>query len=268
MEPSLSQIIEAIIFVSDQPVTLTFLGQVLKQATSDGSDHEQDRGDEDMEETDDAGPSKAELEAALQELIEKYRDNRYPFEVKQVSGGYQFYTKRAYYPYVKKAVVNKNRRKLTRSALETLSIVAYRQPITKAEVEFVRGVNCDYALQKLLEKNLVSIVGRADAPGRPLLYATSSFFMEYFGMADMTELPKLKEFADMEEDHLDQFRQKQQEDQNETTEEGEETVLEEPGSGGATEEEAAPQGVAEAVEPDAGEAEEASGGETGTERPG
>lgn len=248
MEPALQQIIESIIFVSDQPVKATFLRQVLSQS-SHSSDHEEGEDDEET-----GGPSLKEVQAALDGLINKYQDIRYPFEVKQVSGGYQFYTKRAFYPFVKKAVVNKNKRRLTRSALETLSIIAYRQPITKAEVEFIRGVNCDYSIQKLLEKNLASIVGRADAPGRPLLYSTSPFFMEYFGISDMGEMPKLKEFTELEEDQMDQFRLQKQENHEETTEGEESGVLEKDDGRGEDSEEASSQGVEEAIGGNEGEA--------------
>lgn len=238
MQPPLSLIIEAIIFVSDQPVKIAFLQDVLQPETT----AEQAEGEDQAL----PGPSEEEIRKALQALEAKYQDARYPFEIRPVAGGYQFYTKRDLYPYVKKAVVNKNQKRLSRSALETVSIIAYRQPITKAEVEFIRGVNCDYAIQKLLEKKLISIVGRADAPGRPLLYATSPFFMEYFGMSDLSDLPKLKEFADMEEDHLDKFRQ-QQEEAHETESGEEEAVLAgDEGAGQAEAESPAEEGVAEA----------------------
>lgn len=251
MEPALDQIIESIIFVSDQPVTAKFLRQVLTQKEGSTKESEENQDEKSTE-----GPTTKEIEAALQTLLTKYQDIAYPFEVKKVSGGYQFYTKRAFYPFVRKAVVNKNRRKLTRSALETLSIVAYKQPITKAEVEFIRGVNCDYSIQKLLEKNLLSIIGRADAPGRPLLYSTSPFFMEYFGIADMTELPKLKEFQELQEDKMDEFRQPTQHEQDETTQGEEKAVLEGDEPGGEAAEAEATQSVAEAVGSDEGEAEQ------------
>lgn len=243
MQPALSQMLEAIIFVSDQPVQAAFLLKVVtgKTEATETDDPEASSDSQPLAEAELKGnnteaeipaPDPAvesvtmeEVEAALADLLLKYQDIRYPFEIRKVAGGYQFYTKRQYYPYVRKAVVNKNQRRLSRAALETLSIVAYRQPITKAEVEFIRGVNCDYAIQKLLEKNLVSITGRADAPGRPLLYSTSPFFMEYFGISDISDLPKLKEFADMEEDQMNLFRQTQPQDPHET-ETGKEAILE------------------------------------------
>ncbi len=249
MQPSLSQIIEAIIFVSEQPVQVNFLQQVLREGDSEA--HADTNGADASQDLQTSGPTQEEIEAALVELEKKYQDLRYPFEIKKVAGGYQFYTKRIYYPYLRKAVVNKHQRKLTRSALETLAIIAYRQPITKTEVEFIRGVNCDYATQKLLEKNLISIVGRADAPGRPLLYGTSPFFMEYFGIADLSDLPKLKEFADLEEDQMDQFRRPQSLDNEKTGEE--EPLLERGAAAREGAEEAATQDFEEAVSGSEGE---------------
>ncbi|MEM0998495.1 MAG: SMC-Scp complex subunit ScpB [Bacteroidota bacterium] len=140
------------------------------------------------------------LEAALQAIQEKLRGEAFVFELRQIDGGYQMYTKAKYYPYVRHAAVVKNQKRLSRAALETLSIIAYKQPITKTEIEFIRGVNCDYTVRSLLDKNLVDIRGRADAPGRPLLYGTSSYFMEYFGINAISELPKLTEIkADAQE---------------------------------------------------------------------
>ncbi|MEL6670922.1 MAG: SMC-Scp complex subunit ScpB [Bacteroidota bacterium] len=257
MEPPLSQIVEAIIFTADQPVKLPFIQDVLKQGKAQengASDTEPVEAPKEGEEKKkqkaakkDDPFSKKKLEALLEELIEKYQDPQHPFEIRKIAEGYQFFTKRNLYPYVRNAVLNKNKKRLSRSAVETLSIVAYRQPITKAEVEFIRGVSCDYAMQKLLEKKLLSIVGRAEAPGRPLLYATSPFFMEYFGLADMTDLPKLKEFDELEDEHLERFKQHQEaakekpeeDHEQEETGETEAGVLEGSGAGAeATQEEA------------------------------
>lgn len=199
MQPALLQIVEAIIFVAEQPVTVPFLLEAINGAK-----------DATPGEVEVLGPVEAEaVQAALDALLTKYHHSDTPFEVRKVAGGYQFFTKQPYYPYVRQAVVHKNQKRLSRAALETLAIVAYRQPITKAEIEFIRGVNCDYALQKLLDKQLLSITGRADAPGRPLLYGTSPFFMQYFGLDDLGDLPKLKEFETLAEDHLEEFRQHQ-----------------------------------------------------------
>jgi segregation and condensation protein B len=129
----------------------------------------------------------------------RYHSKDYAFELRAVGGGYQFYSKTEFAPFVRSLLVIRENKKLSRAALETLSIVAYRQPITKAEIEYIRGVNCDYAMQKLLEKQLVEPAGRADLPGKPLLYRTTHFFFEYFGINSIEDLPKLKEFKTDEE---------------------------------------------------------------------
>ena len=207
MHENLSNIVEAIIFASEQPVKRQFILAVLnneKVVSLEGKSSDEEAAADPMPTV-----SEEELAAVMQELVKKYQSEVYPFEIKEIAEGFQFFTKRAYYPYIKKASLTKNQKRLTRAALETLAIIAYRQPITKSEMEFIRGVNCDYAVQKLLDKQLVSIVGRAEAPGRPLLYSTSPFFMQYFGIRDMSDLPKLKEFEELAEDHMDRFKQHQ-----------------------------------------------------------
>jgi segregation and condensation protein B len=113
----------------------------------------------------------------------------------EIAGGYQFLSKGAYHPTIGVFLRQTTNKRLSRSALETLSIVAYKQPVTKSELEKIRGVSCDYAMQKLLEKELVIIMGRSDGPGKPLLYGTSTKFMDYFGISSMEDLPKPKEFS-------------------------------------------------------------------------
>ncbi|MEO0899350.1 MAG: SMC-Scp complex subunit ScpB [Bacteroidota bacterium] len=206
---NLSNIVEAIIFVSDQPVSVAALKEVLMREQEELLEVKVRDEESGEEEFIDMAGLEGQLEKILDQLVLKYDSPQYPFEIKAVGGGYQFLTKRDTYKFVKQAILQKNKKRLSRAALETLSIIAYRQPITKAEIEFIRGVNCDYAMQKLLERKLVSIVGRADSPGRPLLYATSPFFMQYFGIKDVTELPKLKEFEEMAEDHMELFKQHQ-----------------------------------------------------------
>ncbi|MFM2377208.1 MAG: SMC-Scp complex subunit ScpB [Bacteroidota bacterium] len=133
------------------------------------------------------------LADALSQIMLKYRDDLFVFELRQIDGGYQFFTKKDYYPFVKHAALAKSTRRMSRASLETLSIIAYKQPITKTEIEHIRGVNCDYAVSKLLEKNLIEIRGRAEVAGRPLIYGTTAFFMEYFALNDLKDLPRLDE---------------------------------------------------------------------------
>lgn len=132
------------------------------------------------------------VEEVLEEIMAHYRQGPYPFEVVNLAGGYRFLTKPECRQAVELHLKEQARRKLSASALETLSIIAYRQPITKAEVEQVRGVNCDYAILKLLERNLVAITGRKEAPGRPVIYQTTPRFLEHIGVSSLADLPPVR----------------------------------------------------------------------------
>lgn len=134
-----------------------------------------------------------DISTALNNLEEKYSSEAYAFQVYHIGGGYQFMTKPAYQASISILLKQQSKKRLSTSALETLSIIAYKQPVTKSQMEQVRGVNCDYAVQKLLEKELIEIKGKSEGIGRPLLYGTSDRFMEYFGINSLKELPTLKD---------------------------------------------------------------------------
>lgn len=136
---------------------------------------------------------------AIERIDIKYKQDEFSFELNHTGGGYQFLTKPAYQASIGIMLKQQSRRRLSTSALETLSIIAYKQPVTKNDVEGIRGVNCDYAVQKLLEKGLVEIKGKSEAIGRPLLYGTSDRFMEYFGINNLNELPTPKDFSHEDE---------------------------------------------------------------------
>lgn len=136
-----------------------------------------------------------DIAGALQRLEEKYTAEEYSFQLYKAGGGYQFLTKPAYQASIGIMLKQQSKKRLSTSAMETLSIIAYKQPISKTEIENIRGVNCDYAVQKLLDKNLIEITGKADTIGRPMLYGTTPKFMEYFGINDLNELPVPKEFT-------------------------------------------------------------------------
>jgi segregation and condensation protein B len=135
-----------------------------------------------------------DIDLAINELTEKYKSEEYSFELIKSGGGYQFLTKPAYQLSIGILLKQKSKKRLSTSALEAISIIAYKQPVTKSEVEQIRGVNSDYAIQKLLEKQLIEIKGKSDGVGKPLLYGTSQKFMEYFGINDIKELPLPKDF--------------------------------------------------------------------------
>lgn len=170
----LEQHIEALIFASEKPVTPKEIKACLQEAF----------GWEVNEE---------EFDKAIEAIKEKYLADGFSFHLVMTGGGYEFMTKKDFAPLINTFLNQKAKKRLTRAALETLSIVAYKQPVTKAEIEQIRGVNCDYAVQKLLEKELIVIAGRAETVGHPLTYATSEQFMDYFGINSPADLPKLRE---------------------------------------------------------------------------
>ncbi|SEJ30908.1 segregation and condensation protein B [Cyclobacterium xiamenense] len=144
------------------------------------------------------------LEEALQALQEQYQSDTHAFSLEKIAGGYQFLTKPAYQTSIAILQKHQSQKRLSTAQLETLSIIAYKQPVTKSEIEQIRGVNCDYSVQKLLEKSLVAIKGKSEGIGRPLLYGTSPKFMEYFGINDLSDLPQPKDFKPEENEIGDQ----------------------------------------------------------------
>jgi len=135
-----------------------------------------------------------QVESCIEGIKEKYASEFYPFEVKESGGGLQFLTKKDFHQTVAQLNGDKFLKRLSTAALETLAIIAYKQPITKGEIESIRGVNSDYSVQKLLEKELIAISGRNEnLPGHPLVYITSKTFMDYFGINSTDDLPKIKE---------------------------------------------------------------------------
>lgn len=170
--------VEALIFASDRALTTLEITEMLNNAP----DFEEEKITLDK------------VEAAIEGIVEKYSADFYPFEVKQIGGGWQFLTRKEYHTTVAQLNADKFLKRLSAASLETLSIIAYKQPVTKGEIEAIRGVSCDYAVQKLLEKELIIISGRNEkAPGQPLLYSTSKNFMDYFGINSAEDLPKLRE---------------------------------------------------------------------------
>ena len=126
----------------------------------------------------------------------KYDHSALAIELVNVNNGYQFLTKKEFHPVISLLQLQRSKKKLSQAALETLAVVAYKQPVTKTDIEQIRGVNCDYSIQKLLEKELIAISGKADSVGKPLLYTTSNLFMDYFGINTIDELPHIKELAE------------------------------------------------------------------------
>lgn len=168
--------IESLIFASDKALTTLEITELINGAFTDDK------------------ITLDQVESAIEGITEKYNSEFYPFEVKQSGGGWQFLTKKEFHKTITQLNGEKFLKRLSAASLETLAIVAYKQPVTKGEIEAIRGVSSDYAVQKLLEKELILISGRNEKlPGHPLVYATSRNFMDYFGINSADELPKIKE---------------------------------------------------------------------------
>ena len=135
---------------------------------------------------------------SIEDINQHLTSDAFAFQIYAIGGGYQFLTKPDYQQAISLFLKQKSKRKLSASTLETLAIIAYKQPISKSGVEQIRGVSCDYAVQKLLEKELIQIKGKADTIGRPIIYGTTQKFMDYFGINHLKDLPQLKDFVSEE----------------------------------------------------------------------
>jgi segregation and condensation protein B len=172
METSeVKKILEALLFVSDKPLSLKELKDIIKSDVADISN----------------------LEDILKELKDEYATLNKPYEIKFVADGWTFATKPEYSTWIKKLLKEKTVLKLSPSALETLAMIAYKQPITRAEIDEIRGVESSGVIDTLLERKLIKIVGRKEALGRPLLYGTTQDFLKHFGLAHLSELPLIED---------------------------------------------------------------------------
>jgi segregation and condensation protein B len=174
---SLRGALEALLFVSDEPVAAARLARLLEAAPGD-------------------------VEAALADLAEEYRETERGFQLREVAGGWRFYTHPAYHDVIEQYVLSWDTRRLSQAALEALAVVAYHQPVTRAGINAVRGVNSEGVLASLVEKGLVREMGRDKNAGNAIIYGTTRTFLEKFGLKDINELPPLAEFApDAETEH-------------------------------------------------------------------
>ena len=189
MTQPLKHILESLLFVAEEPLSIQQLKSVLEIDEPDA------------------------IRSALEELIAEYDQRSGGFELRQIAGGYQFRTRAEYSEWVKK-LLKPSPARLSRAALETLAIIAYKQPIIRADVEHIRGVDCGGVLRMLLEKKLIRVMGRKDIPGRPMIYGTTRQFLEVFNLKDLRDLPSPKEiealgaeidmaFPDAEADEVD-----------------------------------------------------------------
>jgi segregation and condensation protein B len=172
--------VEALVFASERPLTQIEMTELLGQALETVIETER-------------------IATCLDAIREKYDAEYYPFQLREMGGGYQFLTKKAFHKTILQLNGDKHIKKLSHAAMETLSIIAYKQPITKSEIEYIRGVSADYSIQKLLEKELIVIAGRnEDMVGKPLIYNTSKNFMDYLGINSPAQLPQLKDITDIQ----------------------------------------------------------------------
>jgi segregation and condensation protein B len=180
---NLSQVIEALLFTAQKPLSTREIVSAIKGA-----------GDADeLMPNEFSRATEAKVAAALEQLKIEYIEQSRAFQLMEKAEGWQLVSDPAYAPWVRQLFPAAKPARLTPPSLETLAIVAYRQPITRADVEAVRGVAVDGVLQSLMERGLVKIAGRAEVPGRPLLYETTQFFLEHFGLRDLNELPNVEE---------------------------------------------------------------------------
>ena len=178
---TLIRIIEALLFSAQKPLSVREITAAVKS------------GEDDVASNDFSRVRDAEVAAALEQLKVEYIEHQHAFQLIEKAEGWQLATDPAYAQWVRQLFPAPKPARLSAPSLETLAIIAYRQPITRADVEAVRGVNIDGVLQTLMERGLVKIAGRAEVPGRPLLYETTQFFLEHFGLRNLDELPNVEE---------------------------------------------------------------------------
>ena len=169
-EDNIKAVIEALLFASDKPLTLEQIKNVLEDLGTD------------------------DIRAALEELRSEYEKDNRGIHIAEIAGGFQIVTAPNFAPFLKKLYKGRLVERLSRPALETLAIIAYKQPITRLQIESIRDVNVDGVIKNLLDKDLIRIWGRKKAPGRPHLFGTTRRFLEYFGLKSLDELPKVEDF--------------------------------------------------------------------------
>ncbi|MBN1407384.1 MAG: SMC-Scp complex subunit ScpB [Calditrichaceae bacterium] len=167
------QIIEALIFASDVPLPSRKIKDIISEV------------------------GERDIKKSIARINQRYQETNSAFEIVEVAGGYQMVTRADYADWIRKLYISRTKNRLTQKALETLAIIAYKQPITKTEVESIRGVNADTVIRTLIERKLITVTGREKAPGNPLLYGTTRYFLEYFGLKDLSDLPKLREIDEL-----------------------------------------------------------------------
>ena len=173
------QIVEALLFASPEPLTQTQINGIFESEMVE--------------------PDLTNLEDIISDLKDKYRENDNAFSIVNVAGGYQLVSRPEFEVFIRRLLKKSGRLALTKASLETLAIVAYRQPVNRYEIESIRGVDSSGVLKTLLSKNLIKIKGRDEGPGRPLLYSTTEKYLEYFGLISISDMPKISEITDLDQ---------------------------------------------------------------------
>jgi len=179
MIDNLEQHIEALIFASEQSISTLEIQTILQNTFNEEVAIE-------------------EIEKLIDSIEARYDQDQHAIGLSRLNNGFQFLSKARYYTVINQLQIHRSKKKLSQAALETLAIIAYREPITKLEVEQIRGVNCDYSIRMLLEKELITILGKSDSLGKPILYGTSPLFLDHFGINSKADLPKLKDIVSEE----------------------------------------------------------------------
>ncbi|MDD3394971.1 MAG: SMC-Scp complex subunit ScpB [Anaerotignum sp.] len=164
----LEAVVESLLFISGEAVTLSAIAQTIEM-------------------------DKATAKAIIHTLADKYESEKRGIRIVEINGSYQMCTAAECFEYIRNMYKSPNRQGLTQALLETLAIIAYKQPITRAQIEEIRGVSAEHAVSRLVEKKLVCEVGRMDTPGKPIMFGTSNEFLRYFGFKNVSDLPPLKE---------------------------------------------------------------------------
>ncbi|MDP8263399.1 MAG: SMC-Scp complex subunit ScpB [Candidatus Ancaeobacter aquaticus] len=175
-EHTLKSIVEALLFVTDRPLTLKEIRDIVQ---------------------DTANVDSGDIRAVIDELSKEYRESKRSYQIIEIANAFQFRTLPEFAPWLSKLFRQESKSKLSQPALETLAIISYKQPITRIEIESIRGVNIDGIMKTLLEKDLIKIVGKKDVPGHPFLFGTTKTFLSHFGLKDLDELPQMSEFKEM-----------------------------------------------------------------------
>ncbi|MBI4972155.1 MAG: SMC-Scp complex subunit ScpB [Candidatus Omnitrophica bacterium] len=171
--PTMKKIVEALLFVAHKPLTMNEIKKVIK------------------------GYKSSEIDRAVQELKTEYESRDSSFRLQEIAGGYELSTHPQFAPWIMKMELDKRARQATQAALETLAILAYKQPVTRVEIEEIRGVDVSGVISTLMDRTMIKIVGRKEIPGRPLLYGTTDKFLEHFGLKSLEELPKIDEIKEL-----------------------------------------------------------------------